>query len=551
MPDVSPTRLFKIDKDAVKKGYDKDTVYGTLIEGEELTKGKKYCAVSHVWGPGASIINIDFQPIPWPVPIESSAEKLLFILDTCAKQGYEYVWLDILCIKQGRGDAKPAADEDQKKEMPRMYSYYRGDAMVFGRQYKDFATRWDVVGNVLKIWDKDREGKESNTRKVVWEGLGAIQDFISDEWFSRVWTLQEAVLPSRLLTSNGATIDFKFCDLIEWTYIALGTQVLNSRSGDAHYPWIHPGAGVVNDKGWWMVSQGFLLTTKDGRARDRKLHPLEALIITRNRNTGHEIDKLRGTYGIIDEQWHVLEENDFKKAWETTVDKYIEREEPDVAPLVTMAVTASTPRTWGAGDSKYMGSVVPRLGNVNRTATLSQGVLSLTVSGVSKIKGAPTRATAYGDGSGELALMISDLRTLKDQHHIDISSALLLLNRAVNHATQKIHNTLEELEEAISPNYNAVSSGLREVFSGWDRWIVVTGQGSSQAAFLAWFPRTDESEKAESVKKRLDGCSLLWSYSGSNEWAVIVEGDPKAFKKVGIAFVNSKHQGPEAKVVVI
>ncbi|KAK7446305.1 hypothetical protein VKT23_014511 [Stygiomarasmius scandens] len=435
-------------------------------------------------------------------------------------------------------------------------------------------------------------GKEADTQKAIWEGLGAIKTLIDDQWFWRVWTLQESVLPSCLLMSNGTVMDFRFCNLIKWMYGALGTKFLDDHCGDARYLWIHPGAGVVNDEGWWMVSQGFLHATENGCAQQGELHPLEALVITKFRRTGREINKPRGAYGIINEQWHVLEENDFKKAWEEMVDKYINRENPDLAPLITMAITTSMQRTWGAGESERMGSVVPDHKWINKTAKLSQGTLNFTASGISRIKEVPVRATdgggldfvlmifktlmgdltseaieipiakamPYGDGSGELDSMTYNLRILRDQHHVDVSSILSLISRAVNHlkrhvsqSVQQTYSNLEDLDQEIFPFANAVSSGLWEIFCGWDRWIVVAQlveEGPSQT-FLAWFPKVDENEEPESVKEHLNRCLLLWTCPGSNKWAVIVEEVQGGYRKFGIAFVDSEHPGPKTDVVVL
>ncbi|KAF8169470.1 hypothetical protein K438DRAFT_1447748, partial [Mycena galopus ATCC 62051] len=74
-----------------------------------------YCAVSFTWG---------YEPpqhevagIPWKVPITDEG-KLLFILDACARRGYEYVWMDVLCVDQ-------ASTTEKSVEIPKMKDYYK------------------------------------------------------------------------------------------------------------------------------------------------------------------------------------------------------------------------------------------------------------------------------------------------------------------------------------------------------------------------------------------------------------------------------------------
>ncbi|THU84466.1 hypothetical protein K435DRAFT_843652 [Dendrothele bispora CBS 962.96] len=360
-----------------------------------------------------------------------SLDKLHFILRACVQQKHEYIWLDVLCIRQGRND--PEAEKDKKREMSRMHRYYSETSLC----------------------------SEANTLLLLIIGIRSIE----------------------LLTYGGKTrhrtknryseeMDFGFCHLIDWTYAALGTETLNSDlCKEAEYSWIHPGGGIVNDKGWWRVSQGFLCAIDNDRARRAELHPLEALVITKFRESRYEIDKLRGVYGMIDERWHVIEETDFKRAWEATKIKYITDrpvgEHPDLAPLVTMSVTKDlkTTLTWDAGESERMGSIVPQQKWTNESV----------------LNGPP--------------------------------------------------KTVEELEELTqyTSDANAVSSGLREIFTGRDRWI-------RMARFklgLFWHGSL-EKMKGEIINHK-----------------ELVDGQTSVYRKVGIAFVDSVHPGPKVDAIVV
>ncbi|KAE9392139.1 hypothetical protein BT96DRAFT_776069, partial [Gymnopus androsaceus JB14] len=94
-----------------------------------------YCTVSHVWGTKPPVFKV--AGIDWDVPI-SSKEKLIFILKACERRGYEYVWIDLLCINQTRHAP------EQEEEMQKMRQYYQKAhaTIVFGSNWGAFASQW-------------------------------------------------------------------------------------------------------------------------------------------------------------------------------------------------------------------------------------------------------------------------------------------------------------------------------------------------------------------------------------------------------------------------
>jgi hypothetical protein len=392
--DILPTNLFEVYREP-QTSEDGRLVYGILRHQDYLKKlspSPKYCTISDVWGERQYI---DVPSIDWRVPI-TSEDKLRFIFETCAHLGFKYVWCDILCLRQD------GAYNDHSPELLKMKQYYANSiaTIVFGQNYDTFASRWSKISPILDTWGTDRTAKLRSTLYAVWEGLGDIDNVIHqahDLWFWRVWTLQEAVVPmvfSRLITSDGAEMNLPLlCDLVDWTYAALGTKTLSSDCGDSQYDWIHPGEEIVNDHGWWKVSDNLKVAME---YRNHPIHPLQLLNITRFRQCFRPVDRLRGAYAIIDESWHVdpidveKEVNEdpremgqdekemrlFELTWEKTVDKYVTREDPDCAPLLTMRVTDAPNRTWGIGgvqanpwvETYKVGSVTVEFGKwINRT----------------------------------------------------------------------------------------------------------------------------------------------------------------------------------------
>ena len=523
-----------------------------------MPQDTKYYAISHVWGSKPPLI--DVPTIPWKVP--AAQGKVDFILNACAANKIDYIWFDIFCIRQG-GRNDEAANKDKEREMPKMQQYYTKcvAGFVIGDAYDSFAARWLKVDTLLNTWNKDRDGTKPETLHDIWQGLGDIDAVVGggkeDQWFWRLWTLQETVLPPYLLTSTGTVMQvYDFCNLIKWTYIALAKKILD-RNGPAVYNWLDPGQGVVNYKQWYLVAHCLLLTRSFGQ----NLDPLQALVVTSCREynkSDFPKDALYGAYGLIDAKWHIKDEKKYtlQDVWKLTVTKYIEKY--DIAPLLSMAVIVDNDMTWAAGKTKFMGSVVVEAGRcINKTGIVSCYViiifffsytstakmddikLKLTVPGVSKIKLIPNYTHEYKDGSGELSRLLSDLLEL-EQAKYKISSINALLIRAIRWAGFECqdHDNLETLNHIITNHgiaqNNAISSGLREVFNGWYRFLVTT---DSKDVFLAWCP-VEMQELAEG------NCSLLWSVPGPNEWAAIVIGELNSCRKLGIAFTNDFEPSP-------
>ena len=280
------------------------------------------------------------------------------------------MWMDVLCMDQTR-----EFPGDRYREMANMYRYYKNAhaTMVFGSDWEHFASYWAKVDVVVKEWNDGWE----KAIDANWTGLDDIDTLIKDSWFSRVWTLQETVIPLttapfdtavmhppysriRLLTSDGTSIDIRgLCDLIDWTYIALAKLDYTGEPAEK-YSWIHPGAGIVNDKDWWTktVLRGAI------RLGPTPLHPIQAMHLTRYRDTRADIDRLKGVYALIDEEWYSVA-TDPEVVFKELGEKYIKEKEG--ALLVTMAVNkpSKTKRTWAAAvdSTSEIGSFVARGGD--------------------------------------------------------------------------------------------------------------------------------------------------------------------------------------------
>ena len=195
----------------------------------------------------------------------------------------------------------------------------------------------------------------------------------------------------------------------------------------------------------------------------------------------------------------------------------------------------------------------------------------MTAAGMSKIKDV---SECFGEGSGELGGILHALgKYAKPFRRSDISAVLqMLLNAIIQAAADEDAATRDEVETVIrtarsydvgfkgikdarllemvvdavyAQGANAVSSQLRDLFDGWNRWLVRVGNIVS----LVWFPFENAGGG-----KRLKKCFLMWPCEGHNQWAVVLEqaADKKyGYRKVGVADVNCVHPRSKPQKIVI
>jgi len=363
-----PLRLFKLNLDAVRIATDLSKSLGDLVYGSTL-KPSIFCIVSFVWGRTAEY---SIPGIPYKVKI-TDAEKLIFILRACARRGYEYVWMDALCIDQYN-------PQEKAQEMQKMRYYYitAHVTIVFGDEYGKFASRWAEVDRKIQEW---RGRDQAFAEKLPdWDALPAIKELLMDNWFYRVWTLQECLLPlrttpfdseitldppynpSRLITADGGLVDIRsLSELITWTYFKLATS-FRTATPSVH-PWIHPGDlnpidrlipyNRKEERTWWKTALlGYAV------ARDpRQMHPILGLHILQDRSVSYAYDRCTGLQAL-NPGWRisvdVLAQRQqgedvmaLDDACDDLADEYVERKE--AALLLSMVIgTERKKRFWAA-----------------------------------------------------------------------------------------------------------------------------------------------------------------------------------------------------------
>jgi len=132
-----------------------------------------FWAISHSWTSDMKFVNTAINQYQWPVPLPKDAALEQVRAELLSKFGAEYVWLDILCLRQY--SPNPSLDQLRKEEwkldVPTIGNIYRlADRVV--RYFNGLGIPFSVHG-----WDNDHH------------------------WLRRAWTLQE--IKTENTTFNG------------------------------------------------------------------------------------------------------------------------------------------------------------------------------------------------------------------------------------------------------------------------------------------------------------------------------------------------------------
>ena len=179
-----------------------------------LTEDLDYDAISYVWGSAPALVTVKCNSEP--LLVTSTALDMLHCLhlhqtNTTTRK----IWIDAICINQ--------TDEEEKgTQIPLMreiYSRARTVVVWMGHSTPEtdiFFTEFQEMRVKLTTWkakyDADPECPSPDVEErprhgdAFWGGLSRL---LSNEWFRRLWTYQEIVLPSTAtLLCGGLWADF-------------------------------------------------------------------------------------------------------------------------------------------------------------------------------------------------------------------------------------------------------------------------------------------------------------------------------------------------------
>lgn len=169
-----------------------------------MYEGEDYACISHVWGKQRMHHAKDLGirgGVNWKVPL-SHSHKISTLVNVMKHLEMTYCWMDVLCMPQDRQD-------EIDKEIPYMGDYYSGAKITIILSMKEYSVSDDfmkwcaMITNVVKSWRIFTHDEQMWLRSL--HG-GNLLDVSKDPWYERVWTLQETVLPRKLVLISGRNI---------------------------------------------------------------------------------------------------------------------------------------------------------------------------------------------------------------------------------------------------------------------------------------------------------------------------------------------------------
>ncbi|KAJ1550702.1 hypothetical protein HK096_005509, partial [Nowakowskiella sp. JEL0078] len=309
----------------------------------------QYQAISHSWG---QIVTLESK-LPWPILIHD-ANKLMDICHAVTKHNVEWIWMDILCIDQN----SPSDKCSQVRDMGHVYS----SASAAGIWLTSSEKRSDLsrlIRLTAEVNPNFYEHSWDTCNDACKQMVKAANDVGKDDWFWRIWTLQEYVLPQKLIELES------------------GLELENLHSafsyGEQHYN--DPDKVLKNTQGenrtFWHVAAMLRL-----RYFKEDLLSLKSLLrVTAWRECSIGQDRIYGLHSFSD-VGHVSYDTNIETVTRGAVEQAIRN--GDLSPLLVEGSRQKTSGSmWKLVDEKgYYGFVGPMCANV------SQADVKLTEQGI-------------------------------------------------------------------------------------------------------------------------------------------------------------------------
>jgi len=239
-----------------------------------------YVAVSHVWGekpiPLHTAESLGIKGVEWMVEL-SNPKKLDRLVAAMKRYNMRFMWFDVVCMPQGKDEKET---NERAQEIPFMGDYYAGAKMtlVLATEGKD-----GIAHQALnRVYSKGNGFLKktpfgSNAHKSYVSVAGHVMGVDNDEWLTRRWTFQEAVLSE------------------EMKYVGFGDDTDISLTGRLK---------ILAEKNVLKTLTGIGRTSADLAQATREYHEGgfnlgRALYNSRTRNCYMPEDKFYGLFGVL------------------------------------------------------------------------------------------------------------------------------------------------------------------------------------------------------------------------------------------------------------
>ncbi|KAG1732155.1 hypothetical protein EDB19DRAFT_1735240 [Suillus lakei] len=289
----APLRLYDCEHDVLKdqQTYLQET--GHVIP--------PYLVVSQVWG---EIKHKMILPtVEWPIAI-SDPTKWDMILGYCkADKRVKWMWMDAICINQSDS---PEADKEKAIEIPKMNHYYRGATacLMVPNDYLNFPlAHAELVDLSCNIMDANASVPDNASR--IWESIAVLDAVIGDEWFWRVWTYQEFLLPNKHILPDGQELRVDLLRrLLDWYqyHKILRNGSLKKPQGGTDYDFIHPGKEwVISAPRNWQT-RNLRFQMKEELEQNGHVNLISLIWQISHKQSMYPVDRLLGLYGLLSDE---------------------------------------------------------------------------------------------------------------------------------------------------------------------------------------------------------------------------------------------------------
>ncbi|KAI0468971.1 heterokaryon incompatibility protein-domain-containing protein [Xylaria cf. heliscus] len=280
------------------------------------TPGASYEALSYVWGARHG-----------SVPITCNNQDLL-VTPNCLAALVQFrrplrsrtLWIDAICIDQG-ADAVATAERNRQVAMmgdvyrlakgviiwlgpgnptltPQLFRYLKVLAFFRHLDVMDIPRMVHWVGRLAKPYVVEMAwpgGLDLSTRKGP--ALVNLLELLGNEWFSRIWTMQEIITPGRCTVMCGSSA-------IEWHYFFVGMR----DAGATHYS--KADALLLYLRG--NIAEE-ILDPSDSDDDYRSMHDIQLLKAMCNLRCSVPHDKIYGLYAIFRARGLLLPDPDYSR----------------------------------------------------------------------------------------------------------------------------------------------------------------------------------------------------------------------------------------------
>jgi hypothetical protein len=280
----------------------------TYVEGtielqtrcHELTEDLEYDAISYVWGSAPTSVTVLCNGRHLFIT-PTALEMLHYLHQHQAKTGTQKIWIDAICINQ-------TDQEEKSTQIPLMRDIYSRAATVIvwmgpsTSESDSFFAELQDVRKKLKVWmvlytaNPDCRGPDKEERpcnKAFWKGLSQV---LNSEWFTRLWTFQEVILPPKatLLCGNSWAdfdefVDFIMEGLLRSSYIRRLSDTDTEASDNSAITTCHS-ADFLRNK-----------TAKEGKIKVIEFHNVAIkLYDLRFRHVKEPVDRVWAIVGLLE-----------------------------------------------------------------------------------------------------------------------------------------------------------------------------------------------------------------------------------------------------------